>query len=289
MRPLNELFMEDYWEIAYRTYTAEDSVVSCKGKYTFKSLTATTRYWYADPFLFSHDGVTYLFIEMFDNTIERGVIGCSKLENGAFTTPEVVLEEPFHLSYPNVFENDGQIYMMPETHEDHCIQLYRAVEFPTKWEKARVLVPQDDVVDTVLLDQWLLTTRVVDGVAMKTHLELFDFATGEAFDGNPVSEDGTCNRGGGALFERDGRRIRPAQNCTGAFYGAGLVFYEIGDELYTEKEIGRLNPENLDVPALPAVYGIHTYACNDTLEVIDVKAKRFNMKRLFWILKKKLG
>ena len=53
MRPLKEIFVEEYWDIAFRRYSNNDTVVDAdKKSYAFDELKATKRYWYADPFFF---------------------------------------------------------------------------------------------------------------------------------------------------------------------------------------------------------------------------------------------
>jgi hypothetical protein len=53
---------------------------------------------------------------------------------------KIVLDENFHLSYPYVFLYDGTFYMIPEAGETKSVRLYKAKEFPTKWELDRVLL-----------------------------------------------------------------------------------------------------------------------------------------------------
>jgi hypothetical protein len=55
--------------------------------------------------------------------------------NGTVYAPQRVLEEPHHLSYPFVFEQDGQIWMIPESGAARNVSLYRAVEFPHRWTR----------------------------------------------------------------------------------------------------------------------------------------------------------
>ena len=96
MRPLKEIFIEEYWDIAFRRYSNNDTVVDAdKKSYAFDELKATKRYWYADPFLFEKNNRTYLFVEMFDNMTEKGLIGYSEFIGGKFIQPQVVLEEKF--------------------------------------------------------------------------------------------------------------------------------------------------------------------------------------------------
>ncbi|WP_261871126.1 hypothetical protein [Psychrobacter sp. JCM 18901] len=37
-----------------------------------------------------------------------------------------------HLSFPNVFEHKGAVYMIPEAADTYCINLLKAVDFPRK-------------------------------------------------------------------------------------------------------------------------------------------------------------
>lgn len=289
MRPLKDMFIEEYWDIGYRFYNDDDSVI-CGNKTEFETLKADKRFWYADPFLFEKDGETYLFVEMFDNMTEVGIIGCSKFSDGKFTKPEPVLKENFHLSYPLVFEENGKIFMMPETHEDNCIQLYEAEKFPYKWKKSKVILQIENAVDTVIFEDKIITSKVTNPAEMVTRLEIYDKNSGEKYSAFPASEENQLMRGAGNIFEDKGRKIRPAQNCLNAFYGKGIVLYEIKkltESEYKEEKIGEIMPKNI-LAGSPEVTGTHTYARTDKIEVVDIKRNRFNFRRLLWIIKRKI-
>lgn len=291
LRPVKDLISEEYWCIGYRTFSEDDSVVNADGKKKFKILKASERYWYADPFLFEKDGRLYLFTEMFDNRTEVGMIACSEYKNGCFTEPEPVLKEPFHLSFPYVFEKDGEIFMMPETHEDNCIQLYRAVRFPDKWEKYRVLVGNVNAVDTVIEKDLLIASVVCPENDMTVDISVFDFE-GNEMPYSPVYTRRLDKRGAGRIFCHGEMRIRPAQNCENRVYGAKLIFNKIvtcSRETYCEEKYSEISPELIATEDGSVPSGIHTYARSGGIEVVDVKFTRFNVKRLFWILKRKIG
>lgn len=291
LRPLKEILREEYWNIAYRFCGEGEVLPGSKGD-VFAVLPESKRYWYADPFLFEHSGKVYLFVEMFDNVTEKGLIGVSVLGEESFSVPEVVLEESFHLSYPYVFEDGGEIYMMPETMGDGCIQLYKAVSFPDKWEKCKVLVGEKDMVDTVILGKWLITSRVTDPVKKETQLQLFDRDTGKAHPMNPQIAAGQISRGAGRIFEHSGKSVRPAQNCLDGVYGAGLVFYsidEITDDSYRESELFRVDPSQIKLKSGSPAEGVHTYARCGKVEIVDIKKYRFNLRRICWILGRYLG
>ncbi len=290
LRPLHELLLEDYWTVGFRFYQGEeDSVLGGQGKKAFSFLKADARYWYADPFLFEKDGRTFLFVEMFDNKTELGCIGCSEFIDGCFQKPAVVLREAFHLSYPFVFEEDGRILMMPETSGDGCIQLYECTHFPDQWQKQKVLVRRPGAVDTVLTGSCLITS-VVDSAAQKTtHLEFYDYPSGRKIETETRFEPDQTSRGAGRVFLHGGEPIRPSQNGTGGEYGRGVFFNQIirlGED-YAERRIASLTPDELETGRIKAT-GLHTYARNDSIEVVDIKSQRFNIRRLLWILAKKL-
>lgn len=291
LRPIKDILREEYWNVAYRFCDDNETLLDGKSE-TFAVLPESKRYWYADPFLFEHDGKMYLFVEMFDNVSEKGLIGVSVLGENGFSVPEVVLEESFHLSYPCVFEESGEIYMMPETMGDGCIQLYKAVDFPKKWQKHTVLADEKGMVDTVICGDWLIASRVTDPVKKETQLQLFDRYTGEPHPINKSLQSNQISRGAGRLFERNGKLIRPAQNCSGGVYGAGLVFYsvdEISDTAYSETEVFRLEPSRIKLTKGSPAEGVHTYARCGNVEIVDIKKYRFNFKRVCWILGKYLG
>jgi len=290
VRPVKDILREEYWNIAYRLCGEGETLLDGNAA-SFSVLPESKRYWYADPFLFEYCGKTYLFVEMFDNVTEKGLVGVSVLGEKGFSVPEVVLEESFHLSYPYVFEENGEIYMMPETMGDGCIQLYKAVDFPYKWQKHSVLADEKGMVDTVICDKWLIASRVTDPAKKETQLQLFDRYTGEPHPVNKSLQSNQISRGAGRLFERNGKLIRPAQNCSGGVYGAGLVFYsvdEISDTSYSETEVFRLEPSRIKLLKGSPAEGVHTYARCGDVEIVDIKKHRFNFRRILWIVAKKI-
>lgn len=143
----------------------------------------------------------------------------------------IVLKEDHHLSYPNVFQLGSAIYMLPETRECDAVILYRATEFPYKWEKYKTLAEGDKYADSCLLfyeGTWFLFTTAWFG--SKNGLRVF---YSDKMDGDykehplsPITDDIALSRCGGAVFQYGGKLYRPAQYCTN-YYGEGLNLYEI--------------------------------------------------------------
>lgn len=289
MRPLKDLFFEEYWEIAFRKYSENDTVVNGKGTYKFDILRADKQFWYADPFLFKKNNRTFLFVEIFDNKTEKGIIGYSEFIDNHFTKPQPIIVENFHLSYPYVFEKDGNIYMMPETHEDGCVQLYRATDFPTKWTKDRILINDINAADTVIENDMIITSVVCPENDMSIDLVIYDQSL-ESCDYNPAYSKSLTKRGAGKVFTHREARIRPSQSCENGQYGCKLFFNKIDQcdkNGYRENIVSEITPKNIEVNG-KRIRGIHTYARTSNLECVDVKSKKVNIFRLFYIIKRKL-
>ena len=89
----------------------------------------------ADPFGIEVNGTWYLFFESMGIDTRIGKLSVStSVDLCNWTVPKIVLDEPFHLSYPQVFKHNDSIYMLPETYQAAELRLYKAEEFPFKWK-----------------------------------------------------------------------------------------------------------------------------------------------------------
>jgi hypothetical protein len=114
----------------------------------------------ADPFLVIDDGLRYLFFEVFNEKTNRGEIGLATSADGvSWKYRQIVLKEPFHMSYPHVFAWDGEHYMIPETGQAASVRLYKATEFPTQWQWVGTLLSGREFTDPSIFrfaDKWWL-------------------------------------------------------------------------------------------------------------------------------------
>jgi hypothetical protein len=230
---------------------------------------------HADPFLFEQNGKTYLFFEDFRFSLGRAIISCCELDAHGTPGPHVeVLRRPYHLSYPFVFEDGGEIYMLPETRGNRTVELYRATNFPHEWAADSVLLTDIDAVDSTIEkigEKYWMFVGISNGrFSNCDELGLF-FA--DSLKGpwtlhpkTPLISDVLRARPAGRLFYEEGRLIRPSQDC-GKAYGYALVFSEIvtlNETEYEERFISRLEPgvikENL---------ANHTYNRTERFEVVD--------------------
>lgn len=262
------------WTVAYRRRSGNDTLLN-NTQAPFKTIANSWRYWAGDPHLIEVSGVTYVFAEVYDRILRRGLIGYSVIgENGA-SKWKIALNTPHHLSYPHLIEQNGAIYMIPESYVANEIAVYKAVSFPDRWEKAKILKADYCAVDSTILPwngtHYLLTLRFEKD---EEKLMLHSFKDGE------LSENGYCaavndanKRPAGHFFTLDGALIRPAQDCSES-YGCALNFYKVTDvaaDRYEEELILKLKPSDLHTDLGSAADGLHTYNLNEQYEVIDLK------------------
>jgi hypothetical protein len=78
------------------------------------------RFW-ADPFVISREGKFYVFVEEFIYSKNKGHISVLELdEKGQLLNSQKIIEQPYHMSYPFIFERDNVFYMIPEKHNEEC-------------------------------------------------------------------------------------------------------------------------------------------------------------------------
>jgi hypothetical protein len=267
---------EAQWVLAVRRKTWESLNQRNSGDFRFV-LPPRDRF-YADPFLFEHQGRTYIFFEEYRYSAQKGVISCVRIDrSGSVSQPVTVLEAADHLSYPFIFEVDGQIYLMPESSRTGKIELYRSVRFPAEWRFDRVLIEQPGA-DATLWQQdgtfWLfvnLSAAVSGRLCEDLHVFFADSLDGEwiPHPRNPVVVDASGARPAGRLFLDGDQLIRPAQDCSSG-YGGGIVLKRVlalSRTDYEEETAARIEP-------LPGTAGIHTLDHNGDFEVVDLKVVR---------------
>ncbi|MCB1358619.1 MAG: hypothetical protein KDK53_19720 [Maritimibacter sp.] len=193
-------------------------------------------YW-ADPFLHEHDGALYLFYEVYDYETRRGHLDVGRIEGETMVPLGTALKLPYHLSYPFVFDWDGAVWMIPETHASQRLELWRATDFPNGWELAKTTFEGVHMADTVVFEhdgQWWLFTNICQDsfgdFGAELHLYRIDGPMMNEIEPhplNPVVIDSRTARGGGRVFAQDGKLYRTSQDNSHGLYGFGLNVMEI--------------------------------------------------------------
>jgi hypothetical protein len=147
----------------------------------------------ADPFLMAEGDTWYLFFEVYNLETMQGDLAVATSTNARrWTYQQLILDEPFHLSYPYVFKWEGEHYLIPESYEANAIRLYRATEFPTQWEFVATLVDDVERVDPSIVyyaDRWWLFAAAIDNATL--HLYHADdlFGPWEEHPASPIVVD----------------------------------------------------------------------------------------------------
>lgn len=101
---------------------------------TFKDVTDVRATFVADPFMVYEKDTWYMFFEVMNQDTGHGDIAFATSNDGfQWKYQKVILDEPFHLSYPYVFKWQDEYYMVPETKRANSVRLYKSVHFPYQW------------------------------------------------------------------------------------------------------------------------------------------------------------
>ncbi len=277
----------DDWRIATRIAPVGDGLLDrlAWGGSPWRLLPDDAKRYYADPFLFAHKGKSWLFCEEYPHATGVGILSAAPVaDDGTVGTPRPILETGTHLSWPNIFAHAGQIYMVPESAAAGRVELWRAADFPRRWELDRVLIPALRAHDPVLhfndAGAFMLANVDGDGGSSWDALALFTapnlFGPWQAHPDNPLLVDVTSTRGASPLLLRGGELWRAVQDCSDG-YGSGMALCRVTklDRTgFAQDVVARLAP-----PPGSGAKGAHTLSRLGTLEAIDVLAPRGNFGR----------
>ena len=266
-----------HWRIGWRRPAEGGDVWSRRdlGGERWNVLADPGDHFYADPFPLFRNGRDWLFFEDLDHKTGKGIISFVEFgQDGRPGDAVPVLEEPWHLSYPFLIEQEGEVYMIPEASLSGEIALYRATDFPRGWLKEATLVSGVEAADATVIRHggrfWMFAVAR-DGVGGYSDTLAVWHAPAllgpwTAHKENPVLIDDRAARPAGNMVVRDGTLWRPVQDCRGG-YGAALGLARI-DRLNTrgfEQAVETVLRPNAQWPGRK----LHTLNYNGRIEAID--------------------
>lgn len=274
---VKRLGMRSDWKVAWRRVGTRDIWDDLAIRHEeFQEIPDGGDRFYADPFPVQARGRLDVFMEDFRYDLGRAILSVVPFgDQGPSGPAEPILEEAGHLSYPLVFERDGQMWMIPETGYDRRVSLYRATRYPFGWERVADLVTGTVASDATLLEhEGLHYLFLVDRDGEKgSFSDTLRIYWAPRFNGpyrpmdmDPVLIDAAAARPAGVFVRRNGRLLRPVQDCSAGYGGAiGLA------------EVTRLDPKNFQqhflgriAPAPGAAHrGLHTINRAGNLETVD--------------------
>jgi hypothetical protein len=274
-----DIFFLNQWILLFK-FDQNDSI--SRSFFRFKKILPPFDRFWADPFVIERNNNYYIFFEEYMYNTNKGHISLIVMDSkGNYSNPTRILEKDYHLSYPFIFKDGKDLYMIPETKENKTIDLYKCIEFPNIWEFSSTLINDIEAVDTTVLYKdekyWIFANIAINKGASNLD-ELYIFSSKILNSGkwthhpnNPVISDVRYARPAGKFFTYNNNLYRPSQNSSKT-YGYGMNInkvLELNELNYSEETVSKIFP-NWD----PNISATHTINSDGKLTVIDGKYKR---------------
>ncbi len=272
------------WIILYKKNSGNPGAIE-----EYEKIIPPKQNFWADPHVIEKNGSYYIFIEEFTYEKNKGHLSVLEItKDGKVSKPVKILEKPYHLSYPFIFEYEGEMFMMPESEQNKTVDIYKCIEFPYKWEFYKHIFKDISAVDSTLVKhqgKWWMFLNKKDSSYISFKDELYLYYSDSPLSDkwtphplNPVVADVRTARSAGRIYESEGNLIRPAQDCS-VEYGYRIRLKKIikmNETEYSETEYDIIEPDyNKNV------YGMHTLARHNNFTVLDCKIKISRMAGFF--------
>lgn len=252
------------WRVIYRTRVATSlGRLPMDDRTPFTVLADDGQRFYADPFPVTVDGRSYLFVEDYAYAARKGVISVAEINtDGSLGAMRPALEQDCHLSYPNVFAHDSQVWMIPETAARKTIELWVADRFPDRWRLHGILVDGVEAADATVacIDGiwWMFASTRSRWASSWDTLDIWQasslFGPWQKIANSPAAVDVGSARPAGRLIHQGGSWKRPVQDSR-LRYGGGMALTRIdrlGPQGFTETVETRF-------PVSKPLMGLHTW------------------------------
>ncbi|KAK6144699.1 hypothetical protein DH2020_021519 [Rehmannia glutinosa] len=200
----------------------------------------------ADPFLYVQGDILYLFYETKNSITMQGDIAVARsIDKGAtWQQLGIALDENWHLSYPYVFEYNGNFSVFQfladiydaRGQRKRDLRLYRAIDFPLKWAVDKVIMKKP-LVDSFMIPHqgkfWIFgSDHSQIGTNKNGQLEIWHssspFGPWKPHKKNPIynTDKSMGARNGGRPFVYNGNLYRIGQDC-GETYGRRIRVFRV--------------------------------------------------------------
>lgn len=233
---------------------------------------------YADPFFLEKDGIIYVFFEDIHLKAYKGHISVSEFENGSWSDPVPVITKDYTLSFPSLFEYDGDVYCLPEAREAEKTIFYKAAEFPARWEECKVIFDDFPIVDPQVFHHdntyWMFFSPATYGRWNQLYIYYADNPLDKWHPHplNPVKTDLRFSRNAGSIFSHQGKVFRPSMDNS-EIYGKRVILNEItrlSVSDFNEQELFSIGPEDYPFKSDKT----HTISSSGKLVVLDSCIKK---------------
>ncbi|WP_300438501.1 hypothetical protein [Christiangramia sp.] len=225
------------WSIGFRTidtplqkiFPSERNIISHD---SLNRITSSSTRFLADPFLFYEDGIYYLFFEHQEEEGPAKIALFQSPDGLNYSYKGNVIEESFHLSFPQIFKYKQDYYILPESAAINQVILYKAVNFPLEWKITDTLIKNIKLKDPAILMSD--TINLITGIDENWNQQIFrsDSLFGKwDKDASFKIKKGNEIRPAGNFFEVNGEWFIPFQNNKEG-YGTGVSLYKLREKKF---------------------------------------------------------
>jgi len=186
-----------------------------------------------------------------------------------------------HASFPFLFEHEGAIYMIPETHQRGSVDLFVSERWPDRWRLVRRLLFGLDAADSMVIRHdglWYIITSVQRSLPNR-QLEIFhtsDLITG-TFTAHPANSQGLyghlqhgTGRNAGFLGRSHDGTLGRLMQLSEHYYGEGLspmMITRLSPDAFAEERVGQIAV----FPGMGPGFNSHHASRNGDLVAFDVR------------------
>lgn len=278
---IDKLFYYELWGIGIASLKIEEFLKNENIKVKWlKSKKYKFYQFSADPFGFKWNGnQKYIIYEKFDYRNKIGDIAVSRLDdNFNLVEEKLVISDQIHSSYPYVFLDENQFYVLIERNKSNSLDLYK-MDAPDKLTKVKTLLYNSRVTDPTIIKYdniwWIFFTSYEVG-DNKLQIAYSDQLLGDwkMHPQNPVKISNVSSRSAGTPFLFENNLYRPAQNCSKCYGGSIIInkIIKLSKTEFVEEEFKEILPKKYDEYNL----GVHTISAFEDITLIDGKKRKFS-------------
>ncbi len=198
----------------------------------------------AHPFMVMEGSHYYMFFTTKYLKTDESGIGLAESDNGrVWHYKHLVIKEPYTLAYPDVFKWQNDYYMVVESHTQTFVRLYKAAEFPDKWEYQKDLLTGGHFISPTLVHYkntwWMFTCGPGNASLRLFYAKDFRGPWTEHPMSPLIKNNLHTARPAGRPFILNGKLYRLGMDCL-PVYGYQVHAFEITDistKTYAEKMI----------------------------------------------------
>lgn len=200
----------------------------------------------ADPFLIKYKELFYVFYEIKEKNKFNTYMAYSTsndLKNWKYGGI-IMKGEPVQ-SYPCVFRNDEEFFMVPESYRTNSVRLYKAKKFPDEWVMHKVLISGRDYVDPTIFKYdgvwWMFVSTTDNDKLLLFYSYELDGEWNEHNLSPVIKNDKSNARPAGNVFMHDNKLYRTSQDCSNNYGEKVNAYYikKLSIEEYSEEKIDK--------------------------------------------------